>query len=184
MKDLLFAQGQDNLAGLVDKVYIAAKDDILTIPALAAANSLVTAASDITMKSTKRFHEIYFTDQTAQVAIPSVGEVDGKARETTLSLRYPALGTPLEDAVRVYQNTDAVLIFRLARNGKLYVIGLTQFDQASTTLSLAIPCKFDNADANSGAARADQNGALLSWKFTAAHGPVEYAGTVPLTPAE
>lgn len=183
MKDLLFAQGQDNLAGLVDKIYIAAKDDIDSIPALAAAASLVTAAADIVMKTTKRFHEMYFTDQTAQVAVISVGEVDGKGRETTLSMRYPALGVALEDAIRLYQNTDAVLIFRLARNGKLYAIGLTQFDQAATTLSLAIPCKFESGEANSGAARADQNGALLSWKFTAGHGPVEYAGVVPLTPA-
>jgi hypothetical protein len=100
-----------------------------------------------------------------------------------LTGRYPALGVALEDFIRQCQNTPSVLIYRLARNGKLYMIGLSQLDIASTALSLAIPAYFEQGDASSGEKRADQNGALLGWKFSAAHGPIEYAGTVPLTPA-
>lgn len=182
MNDLLFTQGQDNLSGLVDKLWISPADDILTLPALAAATSLVTAATDIVMKPTKKFAQLYITDETGKVETKSVGERDGKGRETMLSGRYPALGAALEDFIRSCQNTPSVLIYRLARNGKLYMIGVSQLDQASTALSLAIAAYFETGDSSSGEKRPDQNGALLTWKFTAGHGPIEYAGTVPLTP--
>lgn len=183
MNDLLFTQGKDNLAGLVDKAWIAPSEDILTLPDLAAATSLVTAATDIVMQLTKNFQQIYFTDETASIAINSVGERDGKGRQSILQGRYPALGTALEDAIRLYQNTPSVLIYRLARDGKLYMVGVSQLDQAAVELSLAIPAYFTDGAAASGALRSDQNGALLSWTWTAAHGPIQYAGTVPLTPA-
>ena len=182
MNDLLFTQGQDNLAGLVDFAWIAAAEDILTPPVLAAASSLKTTATAIVMKTGKKFTKIYFTDETAKIETKSVGERDGKGRESMLSGRYPALGTELEDAIRQYQNTPSILIFRLARNGKLYMIGFSQLDIALTALSVAIPAYFESGDSSSGEKRADQNGALLGWKWTAAHGPVEYAGAVPLTP--
>jgi hypothetical protein len=182
MNDLLFTQGKDNLAGLVDLAWIIPNEDILTLPALALATSLKTATTDIVCKTGKNFKKIYFTDETAKVETKSVGERDGKGRETILSGRYPALGVELEDAIRQYQNTPSVLIYRLARNGKLYMVGVSQLDIASTALSLAIPAYFETGDSSSGEKRADQNGALLSWKFSAAHGPIEYAGAVPLTP--
>lgn len=182
MNDLLFVQGQDNLAGLVDFAYISPSEDILTLPALAAATTLKTAASPIVMKSGKKFTKIYFTDETAKIETKAVGERDGKGRESMLTGRYPALGTELEDAIRQYQNTPSVLIYRLARNGKLYMLGVSQFDIATTVLSLAIPAYFESGDSGSGEKRADQNGALLGWKYTSAHGPIEYASTVPLTP--
>jgi len=182
MNDLLFTTGNDNLAGLVDKIFIAPSADILTLPALAAATSIVTAATDIVMKTGKKFAQLYITDETGKVETKSVGQRDGKGRETVLSGRYPALGTQLEDFIRACQNTPSVLIYRLARNGKLYMLGVSQLDQASTALSLAIPTYFETGDSGSGEKRADQNGALLSWKFSAAHGPIEYAGAVPLTP--
>lgn len=182
MNDLLFTQGQDNLAGLVDKIWVSPSEDILTPPVLNAATSLITTAVDIVMKTDKKFAQVYFTDETAKVETKSVGERDGKGRETILTGRYPALGTALEDFIRQCQNTPSVIIYRLARNGKLYLIGISQLDQASTALSLAIPAYFEQGDSSSGEKRADQNGALLGWKFGAAHGPIEYAGAVPLTP--
>jgi len=183
MNDLLFTQGKDNLAGLVDFIYHCPSEDIATLPALAAATSLKTAAADITCKTGKKFSKLYITDETGMVETKSVGERDGKGRETVLQGRYPAVGLELEDFIRQAQNTPSVFIFRLARNGKLYVIGVSQLDQASTALSLAIPAYFETGDSSSGSKRADQNGALLSWKYSAAHGPIEYAGTIPLVPA-
>jgi hypothetical protein len=182
MNDLLFIQGQDNLAGLVDFAWIAPSEDILTPPVLAAATSLKTSATSIVMKSTKKFTKIYFTDETAKIETKSVGERDGKGRESILSGRFPALGTELADAIRQYQNTPSILIYRLARNGKLYMLGFSQLDIAATALSIAIPTYFESGDSASGEKRSDQNGSLLSWKFTCAHDPIEYAGPVPLTP--
>jgi hypothetical protein len=178
MNDLLFTQGQDNLAGLVDKIWIAPAEDILTLPALAVATSLKTAATDIIMASTKQFVQLYITDETGKIEVKSVGERDGKGRESILSGRYPALGVELENFIRSCQNTPSVLIYRLARNGKAYMLGVSQLDQSTTALSLAIPAYFETGDSSSGEKRPDQNGALLGWKFTAGHGPIEYAGSL------
>lgn len=183
MNDLNFTQGQDNLAGLVDKVWTCPVDDIQTPPVLASAASLVTTSTAIVCKTGKKFSQVYFTDETAKVETKSVGERDGKGRETILTGRYPALGTELADFIRQAQNTPQVVIYRLAKNGKLFAIGLTQLNLASTALSLAIPAYFEQADSSSGEKRSDKNGSLLGWKYASAHDPVEYAGTVPLTPA-
>lgn len=183
MNDLLFTPGSDNLAGLVDEAWICPSANIESLPALASALSLITAAADIVCTTGNNFKRIYFTDETGKVETKSVGERDGKGRETILTGRYPALGTLLEDAIRLYQNTPSVLIYRLARDGKLYMIGVSQLDKASTVLSKAIPAYFETGDSSSGEKRADQNGALLGWKWTAAHGPIQYAGDVPLDPA-
>lgn len=182
MNDLLYTQGQDNLAGLVDEAWICPKDDILTAPVLASATSLLTTSSPIVNKTGKKFSRMYFTDETGKVETKSVGERDGKAQETMLTGRHPAIGTPLADFIRQAQNTPSVIIYRLARNGKLYLLGFTQLDIASTALSLAIPAYFEQGDSSTGEKRSDQNGALLGWKYTSQHGPVEYAGTVPLSP--
>lgn len=183
MNDLLFTQGNDNLSGLVGEIYIAASEDVKTLPALESATSLKTAATDIVMETGKKFQRVYFTDETGMITINSVGERDGKGRESVLQGRYPALGVQLADFIRQVQNTPSVLIYRLARNGKLYMLGVSQLDITATTLSKDIPAYFDAAEASSGDARSAQNGALLSWRWTAAHDPIEYAGTVPLTEA-
>jgi hypothetical protein len=183
MNDLLFAQGKDNLSGLVDLIYHCPVEDIATLPALTIATSLKTAATDITCKAGKKFSKLYITDETGMVETKSVGERDGKGRETVLQGRYPATGVELEDFISDAQNTPSVLIYRLARNGKLYMIGVSRLDKTSTALSTAIPAYFEAGDSSTGAKRADQNGALLSWKFGSAHGPIEYAGTIPLVAA-
>lgn len=177
MNDLLFTQGKDNLAGLVGKIAIIPNEDILTLPALAAATSLKTAATDIVFDSTKKCAQLYFTDETGKVETKSVGERDGKGRETILSCRYPASGIELEDFIRQCQNTPSTLFYKLARNGKIYMLGVTQLDITSTVLSLDIPAYFEAGDSSTGEKRADQNGVLLSWKFTSSHGPIEYAGS-------
>jgi hypothetical protein len=183
MNDLLFTQGGDNLAGLVGEIYVCATEDILSVPALAAAASLKTVgAGNIVNKTGKKFSRVYFTDETAKVESKPVGERDGRGSETILTGRYPAIGVELADFKRQCQNTPSVIIFRLGRNGKLYLLGVTQLDLASTALSLAIPTYFETGDSSTGEKRADQNGALLGWKFSCAHDPIEYVGTIPLTP--
>ena len=181
MNDLLFTQGQDNLAGLIGELYVAPAEDVTTIPALTAAASLVTAG-DIVLAAGKKFSRVYFTDETGKVEIKNVGERDGKGRETMLTVRHPALGIELENFIRQAQNTPVILIYKLARNGKKYVMGISQFDITSTALSKDIPAYFETGDTASGEKRPDQNGALLGWKFTSNHGPIEYGGAIDLTP--
>lgn len=183
LNDLLWTQGKDNLAGLVGEVYVCPTEDINTVPALTAATSLAIGATNITCKTGKKFNRIYFTDETAMYTPKAIGERDGKGRESKVVGRYPALGVELEDFVRQYQNTPVVLIFKLARTGKLYVLGLSQLNIASTTLTLDIPCYFEEAEGSSGDKRESQNGTTLGWRYAGAHGAIEYGGTVPLVAA-
>jgi hypothetical protein len=176
MNDLLFTPGQDNLAGIVGDIAVIASADILTPPVLAAATSIKTSAVDVVFKATKKAAKVYMTDETGKVDTKSVGERDGKARETILSCRFPKSGVELEDFIRQCQNTPSVVFYRKAQNGKIYMLGVTQLDITETDLSLAIPAYFEAGDSSTGEKRADQNGALLSWKFTSSHGPIEYAG--------
>jgi hypothetical protein len=182
MNDLLFTQGQDNLGGLVDYVWICPTEDILSLPALAVASSLKTAVANIVNTTGKNFKRIYFTEGTAKVEVKSVGPRDGKARETMLTGSHPAFGTELEDFISDCQNTPCVIIYRLKKNGKLYLMGVSRLDKTSTVLSTAVKAYFESGDATSGGNSEDQTGAVLGWKFTTAHGPIEYAGVVPLNP--
>jgi len=177
MNDLLFTQGQDNLAGIIGEIDIVPVADVDTIPALTAATSLVTAG-DIVLDAGKAWKRLYFTDETGKVEIKSVGERDGKGVECILSVRYPKLSTALLDWIRNVQNTPCLVAFKMANSGKRYVLGLTQFDVAATAITADIPVYFETGEASTGEKRADQNGALLTWKFTSHHGPVEYNGAM------
>lgn len=183
LNDLLFTQGKDNLAGLVGEVYVCPSEDINTLPALAAATSLKTAAVAITCKTGKKFNRVYFTDETAMYTPKTIGERDGKGRESKVMGRYPALGTTLADFIRQYQNTPCVVIFRLAATGKLYMIGVSQLDIASTTLSLGIPAYFEEAEGSSGDKRESQTGTTIGWRYAGSHDAIEYDSTVPLVAA-
>lgn len=183
LNDLLFTQGKDNLAGTVGEVYVCPSDDINTLPALTAATSLKTAATDIACKTGKKFSRVYFTDETGMYTPKTIGQRDGKGRESKLMGRYPALGTALADFIRQYQNAPCVVIFRLAATGKLYALGISQLDIATTALSLSIPAYFEEAEGSSGDKRESQNGTTLGWRYAGSHDAVEYAGTIPLTPA-
>jgi hypothetical protein len=176
MNDLSHSGG-DNLAGIVGDIAIIATADIATIPALAAATSIKTAAVDVTFDATKKCARVYMTDETGKVETKKVGERDGNARETILTFRFPKAGTALEDFIRQCQNTPSVIFYRMAQTGKIFMLGVSQLDITTTALSLAIAAYFETGDSSTGEKRADQNGALLGWKFTCAHGPIEYAGS-------
>lgn len=180
MNDLLFTQGQDNLAGIIGELDIVPVSDVDTVPDLTAASSLVTAGN-IVLAAGKAWKRLYFTDETGKFDMKPVGEYDGKGVESMIAVRYPKLTTALFDWIRNVQNTPCLVAFKLANSGKRYVMGLTQFDITAVTLSTAIPVKYEGADVTSGEKRADQNGALISFKFTSHHGPVEYIGTMDYT---
>lgn len=179
--DLLFTAGQDNLAGLVGEAYICPTDDILSVPALASAGGLTTAATAIVNKTGKLFFRIYMTDETGKAETKMVGERDGRAFETTLTLKHPSDAAAVAQFIRDWANTPCVIIYKDAKTGLYKLLGVANLDKSSTTLSIAIPAYFDNGDANSGEKRSDSRGVVMSWKFTCAHPPITYASTVPLT---
>ncbi len=180
--DLLFTPGQDNLAGLVGEAYICPTDDILSVPALAAAGGLTTAAVAIVNKTAKLFYRIYMTDETGKIESKIVGERDGKAVETTFTLKYPGDAAAVAEFVRNWQNTPCVIIFKDAKTGLFKLLGVSNLDKATTVLSIAIPAYMEAGNVNSGQKRSDSRGAELSWKFTCAHPPITYMAAVPLAP--
>lgn len=182
-EDLLWTAGQDNLAGLVGEMYACPSADINTLPGLTSASSLVTAAVDITCKTGKKFTRIYFTDETAKMMRKPLGDRDGKARESLLTFKYPGDDVAVEDFISDWQNTPSVIIFKDGKTGKFKLIGVTRLDKASTVLSLEIPAYLEQADSDSGEKRADSRGTLFGWKFSCAHGPITYLGSVPLVAA-
>lgn len=182
MNDLLFTQGDDNLAGVIDYLWVCAQADIdpALLPTLAAAGSLVVNGN-ITLLAGKKFGRVYFTDQTAKVDIKSVGEIDGKSLEVMISGRYPKLDTGFINFLREIQNGPLVVIYRMANNGKKFLMGFSNLDKATNVLTPWPPVYFDGVDATSGAKRGDQNGGQLSFKWSASHGPIEYNGTIDIT---
>lgn len=183
MNDLTVSNGADNLGGLVDYAWLCAVDDIASVPALASAASLLMASGNIANVTGKKFTKVQFTDDTGKVEVKSVGPDDAKSRQTILTGIHPMFGTELEDFISDNQNLRVVIIYRLKRNGKLYVMGLTRLDKTSTVLSLANPARFNAGDVSSGDKSDSQPGGTLGWIFRAHHGPIQYIGTVPLTPA-
>lgn len=182
-EDLLFTPGQDNLAGLAGEAYFCPSADIATLPALTAAASLITAAANITCIATKKFQRIYFTDETGKLEVKSVGERDGKAREAVFTCKFPGDDAAVANAISDWQNTPGVLIIKDAKTGEFKLLGVTRLNKASTVLSKDIPAYFETGDASSGEKRPDSRGVMLSWKFTCAHDPITYKGTVPLVAA-
>jgi hypothetical protein len=180
LNDLLFTQGQDNMAGIIGEIYLVPSAHAITIPALAAASSL-SITDNIVLDTGKSWKRLYFTDETGKVDFTPVGERDGRALQTIVSCRYPKLNKELFDWLRSVQNGTLLVMFKMANSGKKFVIGLTQFDITSTELTTDIPVYFEAVEGSSGDTRASQNGALISFKYTSHHGPIEYNGTVDLT---
>lgn len=181
--DLLFTPGQDNLAGVVGEAYICPSANIASVPALAAAGGLTTAAVAITNTTGNKFFRIYMTDETGKIESKVVGERDGKAFETIFSMKFPGDDAAVAMFLRDWANTPSVLIVKDAKTGLFKLIGVSNLDKASTVLSLTIPAYFDAGDLSSGAKRADSRGVNLSWKFTCAHPPITYMSNVPLIAA-
>lgn len=180
--DLLFTPGQDNLAGLAGEAYICPTDDILSVPALAVAGGLTSAAAAIVNKTGKLFFRIYMTDETGKVESKIVGERDGKAVESIFTMKHPGDAAAVAQFVRDWQNTPCVIIFKDAKTGLFKLLGVSNLDKASTVLSLTIPAYMESGDMMSGEKRADSRGVVLAWKFTCAHPPITYMSTIPLTP--
>lgn len=181
--DLLWASGQDNMAGLIGEIYFCPAEDIETLPALSAAGSLTTATdADITCKTGKKFYRIYHTAETGKVDYNTVGEIDGKSKQNVLTFFYPGDDDILAAQERLLQNSPGVYICKDTK-GNLRLLGVTNFDPASTVLSLESPAYLQTSNGTTGAAASDRRGTTFEVVHKAPHRPIFYKGDIPLTPA-
>lgn len=181
--DLLWTSGKDNMAGLIGEIYFCPKEDIATLPALSAVGSLETApATDITCNTGKKFYRIYHTQETGKIDYNTVGETDGKSKQNLLSFFYPGDDATLAAQERLLQNSPGVYICKDTK-GNLRILGVTNFDETTTELTLDSPAYLQTSNGTTGAAGADRRGTTFEVIHKAPHRPVFYKGDVPLTAA-
>jgi len=92
MTDLPYTQGQDNLSGLSDALYIVEYDaiDLASLPVMSAVGSLIINAN-IVLLAGRKFGKIYFTQEEGSLEGKSIGGIDGKGLEFMLKGKYPRL---------------------------------------------------------------------------------------------
>lgn len=181
--DLLWAQGSENMAGLVGDIYYCPIEDILTFPALSAALALDTAAdSDFVCKSGKNFIRIYHTLDTGKLDDATVGERDGRSKENLLEFFFPGGKKEVAEFERQALNTPCVVICK-DTEGNLRLLGAVNLDPADVVITGDIPAYLESSSGTTGAARADRRGKTFQFKHSAPHAPIFYKGAIPLTPA-
>ena len=126
IEDLLFADGQDNDAGLAEEHYYALRSDIETFPTLAA-NPLTNSErakliGNYVMKSGKYFRKLYCTLETGSVVSTQVGERDGKSYENIATLFFPSDSTTLRGFLEAMKNSKIILLVRQL-DGSMLALG-------------------------------------------------------------
>jgi hypothetical protein len=183
MNDLAFVQGQDNLSGLSDALYIVEYDalDLAQLPVMSGVGSMIINAN-IVLLATRKFGKIYFTMEEGSLEGKSIGNIDGRGLEFMIKGKYPRLDTAFWVWFRTVQNGPLLVIYQQANTGKRYVLGLVNFDRATTAVQATLPVYLESLEANTGAKRGDGSGGTLTLKWIATHGPIEYNGVIDLTP--
>jgi hypothetical protein len=183
MTDLPYTQGQDNLSGLSDALYIVEYDaiDLASLPVMSAVGSLIINAN-IVLLAGRKFGKIYFTQEEGSLEGKSIGGIDGKGLEFMLKGKYPRLDAAFWVWFRSVQNGPLLVIYQQANTGKKYVLGLVNFDRTTTAVQATLPVYMETLEANTGSKRGDGSGGTLTLKWTCTHGPIEYNGVIDLTP--
>ena len=192
MNDLGYVQGRDNAPGLVDQIWIVEAEAVTTpLPTLTGIYGSIAngegvvdqllLSGNIALSLSRKFGRVYFTDGSGRVEIKVVGARDSKGTETMITFRYPTINKDSLQMMNRLKNGPLVLIYRQRSNSRLYVCGLQAIDQTNTVL-VGPPVYLDETTANTGGAPEDENGITFSFKWNANHGPLEYTGTIDVTP--
>lgn len=181
LADLGWAQGSQNMGGIIGNIYYCPIEDIETFPQASAAGKLDTIESFV-CKSTKKFISIYHTAETGKIDDTTVGERDGKSKENMLEFFFPGSKQEVAEFERFALNTPCVVIAK-DTNGNYRALGIGSFDEATDIFLGDIPAYLESSTGSTGAARADRRGKTFQFKHSANHEPIYYKGTIPLTPA-
>jgi len=179
-EDILWPQGQQNMAGLVGGIFFIPKEDLGALPALAQAGDLVLAA-DLLPAQTKEFIEIYHTPETGKIDQNTIGEIDGMANENVLEFFVPGNSEAVSKFKRLVINTSGVWIAK-DTDGNYRILGVSVLDPAGTVLSSELDAKVSAASGTTGQGRGDRRGTTFTVTFKAPHDPLFYTGVVTLDP--
>lgn len=182
MTDLPYTQGQDNLSGLSGFLYIVEMSavDTATLPSIVSVSDF-SISGNIVLQAAKKFGQIYFTLDKGSLDGKSIGSRDGKGLEFVIKGKYPRLDKAYWLWLRSILNGPLLLIFQQRNTGKKYVMGLTNV-AGGTALNVDIPVYFEDGEFKTGEAPGDESGGTMMFKWISSHGPIEYNGTIDLTP--
>jgi hypothetical protein len=165
----------ENMGGLMQNIYFGLYEDVSSwptepdSPADLEENGVLTG--DLVMKAGKRMFAFYATDDTANMEINDVGEVDGMSQEVIINAFHPGLQKKILGFLNATKNENLVLVVEDCE-GQRYLIG-----------SEKIACKRIAGDGSgTGAARADRKGANLKFRWPTNNVYV-YDGNLPITVA-
>ena len=123
---MLWADGQDNDAGLAEEHYYALKRDIATFPTVAANPTTISArgklTGNFTMKAGKFFKKIYCTLEQGEIVSTQVGPRDGRSYENKATLYVPGYRSVNVGFLEAMKNSKIVLIIRQL-DGTMVVFG-------------------------------------------------------------
>lgn len=179
LNDITWETGRQNMGGLKDSIYVAPADDVdlTTPPALDTDGKTITG--DITLKSTKKFHKLYFTKGTGKLDFGSVGERDGKSFENMAEFNVP--GTDAANLAVMDALLNGAFIAIVKDGTSLKVMGLSKDEDGN--LSVDFPVYSETFTGTTGAAAADKRGTTIVLKSEAPHTPLVYTGAIDLDDA-
>lgn len=180
MSDIAFDDITRNLPGgnnmgSLSALYLGRHKDVKTWPTPPESeDSFESAASldgDILMKEGKKMVPFYFTDDTAELSVKEVGEIDGISLEVTITVFHPGMQKKILGFFSATKNEDLVAV-PVDGEGQKYLVG-----------SELRPVKRQAADGSgTGKESKSRKGVALSlvWKTNSLR---VYEGSVPLTQA-
>lgn len=157
--------------GLVNKILIALKEDILTMPSRdgVTLEGVATITGDIIFKPTKNFFELDFTRETGELKFALEGENDSKISVSTLDISVPTMTPIILGFIEEYKNADVVILAQ-ETCGDWRLMG----DHCQ-------PTQMITAEGTTGKARGDYKGTVITFDSIGIS-PV-YLGVRSTTPA-
>jgi hypothetical protein len=162
-------QNGENMGGLAQHCIFGYWDDVSQWPIGPEAPNDIEVdgllVGDLIMKAGKKAFTFYSTDDTSELKMNPVGEVDGKSFEMVLTIFNPGLKKKILGFMNAAKNENLFFIVQDS-DGQYYLLG--------DSLRAA---KFDSGEVGTGKATSDRKGATLTFKFKSNNLRV-YAGDV------
>lgn len=158
-----------NPGGVKEILYWQEVRNVDTFPAIDFSSALdfqsaTQISADIVLAASTKFHKLYSTQDTAMVEFPIVGETDGKAPRSRLTIFHPGSDSDIFGFVNAMPNANFIFLAP-ANNGLMYIVGTPDN-----------PAKLAEGEGSSGEGYEGRAGFTLT--FQANHGPLLYTGTI------
>ncbi len=148
----------ENMGGLTKTIIFGLWDDVAAWPTAPVAPADIEAnaawVGDVVMKAGKRAFTMYTTDDTAELQINQVGEVDGISLLMKLNMFHPGLRKKILGFINAAKNEDLFFIAQ-DREGQYFLLGDTK--HAAHMVA--------GDGSGTGKAKTDRKGANLSFEF-------------------